>query len=48
MRSKGNSILILIKHSLFINSVKKIHNDLETFHSIKNEVLFSNRIELLL
>ncbi|CAK59500.1 unnamed protein product (macronuclear) [Paramecium tetraurelia] len=48
MRSKGNSILIQIKHSLFWDTIKKINSDLEMLHSIKNEVLFMNKIELLL
>ncbi|CAD8203356.1 unnamed protein product [Paramecium octaurelia] len=48
MRSKGNSILIQIKHSLFWDTIKKINSDLEILHSIKNEVLFMNKIELLL
>ncbi|CAD8171614.1 unnamed protein product [Paramecium octaurelia] len=48
MRSKGNSILIQINHTKFLETIKKINCDLETFHSIKNEVLFMNRVELLL
>ncbi|CAD8104810.1 unnamed protein product [Paramecium sonneborni] len=48
MRSEGNSILIQIRHQQFMDTIKKINNDLERLHSIKNEVLFMNKIELLM